>query len=215
MSSTGGIPRKWTVGDSAEMYGVKYWGNNYFSINDAGNVQSHPAGPENGRIDLKELVDEVARRGIGLPLLIRFSDVLKSRIVELNETFRRAIAEYGYKGQYKGVYPIKVNQHRYVVEEIVQFGRPYHHGLEAGSKPELLAVMAMLDDEEAIIVCNGYKDEEYIETALLAGKLGRTVIIVVEKLTELELIDQVSRRVGVKPRIGMRAKLAARGAGRW
>ena len=127
----------------------------------------------------------MARRGIGLPLLIRFSDVLKSRIVELNEAFQRAIAEYGYKGDYKGVYPIKVNQHRYVVEEIVEFGRPYHYGLEAGSKPELLAVMAMLDDEEALIVCNGYKDEEYIETALMASKLGRTVLIVVEKFSEL------------------------------
>jgi arginine decarboxylase len=215
MSSTAGIPRKWTVADSAEMYGVKYWGNNYFSINDAGNVQAHPAGPESGRIDLKELVDEVARRGIGLPLLIRFSDVLKSRIVELNETFRRAIAEYGYKGQYKGVYPIKVNQHRYVVEEIVQFGRPYHYGLEAGSKPELLAVMAMLDDEEALVICNGYKDEEYIETALMASKLGRTILIVVEKYSELQLIADVAKKVGVRPRIGVRVKLAAKGSGRW
>jgi arginine decarboxylase len=215
MSSTAGIPRKWTVADSAEIYGVKYWGNNYFSINDAGNVQSHPAGPENGRIDLKELVDEVARRGIGLPLLIRFSDVLKSRIVELNETFRRAIAEYGYKGQYKGVYPIKVNQHRYVVEEIVQFGRPYHYGLEAGSKPELLAVMAMLDDEEALVVCNGYKDEEYIETALMLSKLGRTVLIVVEKFSELAQIAEVAKKMGVRPRIGVRVKLAAKGSGRW
>jgi arginine decarboxylase len=197
------------------MYGVKYWGNNYFSINDVGNVQSHPAGPENGHIDLKELVDEVARRGIGLPLLIRFSDVLKSRIVELNETFRRAIAEYGYKGQYKGVYPIKVNQHRYVVEEIVQFGRPYHYGLEAGSKPELLAVMAMLDDEEALVICNGYKDEEYIETALMASKLGRTVLIVVEKFSELQLIADVAKKKGVRPRIGVRVKLAAKGSGRW
>jgi arginine decarboxylase len=215
MSSTGGIPRKWTVGDAAEMYGVKYWGNNYFSINDAGNVQAHPAGPETGRIDLKELVDEVARRGIGLPLLIRFSDVLKSRIVELNETFRRAIAEYGYKGQYKGVYPIKVNQHRYVVEEIVQFGRPYHYGLEAGSKPELLAVMAMLDDEEALVICNGYKDEEYIETALMFSKLGRTVLIVVEKFSELALIAEVAKKMGVRPRIGVRVKLASKGSGRW
>jgi arginine decarboxylase len=215
MSSTGGIPRKWTVADSAEMYGVKYWGNNFFSINDAGNVQSHPAGPDNGRIDLKELVDEVARRGIGLPLLIRFSDVLKSRIVELNETFRSAIAEHGYKGQYKGVYPIKVNQHRYVVEEIVQFGRPYHYGLEAGSKPELLAVMAMLDDEEALIICNGYKDEEYIETALMASKLGRTVLIVVEKFSELSLIAETAKKMGVRPRIGIRVKLAAKGSGRW
>ena len=215
MSSTGGIPRKWTVADSAEMYGVKYWGNNYFSINDAGNVQAHPSGPESGRIDLKELVDEVARRGIGLPLLIRFSDVLKSRIVELNETFRSAITEHGYKGQYKGVYPIKVNQHRYVVEEIVQFGRPYHYGLEAGSKPELLAVMAMLDDEEALVVCNGYKDEEYIETALMLSKLGRTVLIVVEKFSELPHIAEVAKKMGVRPRIGVRVKLAAKGSGRW
>jgi arginine decarboxylase len=215
MSSTGGIPRKWTVADSAEMYGVKYWGNNFFSINDVGNAQAHPAGPDGGRIDLKELVDEVARRGIGLPLLIRFSDVLKSRIVELNETFRAAIAEHGYKGQYKGVYPIKVNQHRYVVEEIVQFGRPYHYGLEAGSKPELLAVMAMLDDEEALVVCNGYKDEEYIETALTCSKLGRTVLIVVEKFSELQLIADVAKRMNVRPRIGVRVKLAAKGSGRW
>jgi arginine decarboxylase len=215
MSSTGGIPRKWNVADSAEVYGVKYWGNNYFAINDAGNAVAHPAGPDGARIDLKELVDEVARRGIGLPLLIRFSDVLKSRIVELNETFKRAIAEYGYKGAYKGVYPIKVNQHRYVVEEIVQFGRPYHYGLEAGSKPELLAVMAMLDDEEALIVCNGYKDEEYIETALMASKLGRTVLIVVEKYSELSLIADVAKKVGVRPRIGIRVKLAAKGSGRW
>jgi arginine decarboxylase len=215
MSSAGGIPRKWTVADSAEVYGVKYWGNNYFSINDAGNVQAHPAGTENGSIDLKDLVDEVSRRGIGLPLLIRFSDVLKSRIVELNETFRRAIAEHGYKGDYKAVYPIKVNQHRYVVEEIVQFGRPYHYGLEAGSKPELLAVMGMLDDEDALIICNGYKDEEYIETALMASKLGRTVLIVVEKFSELGLIAETARKVGVRPRIGIRVKLAAKGSGRW
>ncbi|HXT98368.1 MAG TPA: biosynthetic arginine decarboxylase [Polyangia bacterium] len=215
MSSTAGIPRKWTVADSAEVYGVKYWGNSYFSVNEAGNVQAHPTGPDGARIDLKELVDEVARRGIGLPLLIRFSDVLKSRIVELNETFKRAIAEYGYKGAYKGVYPIKVNQHRYVVEEIVQFGRPYHYGLEAGSKPELLAVMAMLDDEEALVVCNGYKDEEYIETALMASKLGRTVLIVVEKFSELSLIAETAKKMGVRPRIGIRVKLAAKGSGRW
>jgi arginine decarboxylase len=213
--SSSGIPKKWTVADSAEVYGIKSWGNNYFSINDTGNVQAHPGGIENGKIDLKELVDEVSRRGIGLPLLIRFSDVLKSRIVELNEAFRRAIAEYGYKGEYKGVYPIKVNQHRYVVEEIVQFGRPYHYGLEAGSKPELLAVMGMLEDEEALIVCNGYKDEEYIETALMASKLGRTVLIVVEKFSELPLIAETAKKVGVRPRIGIRVKLAARGSGRW
>src|ERR1043165_2861593 len=215
MSTAVGILRKWTVADSAEVYGVKYWGHNYFSCAESGNVQAHPAGLEGPAIDLKELVDEVARRGIGLPLLIRFSDVLRSRIVELNETFKRAIAEYGYKGSFKGVYPIKVNQHRYVVEEIVQFGRPYHYGLEAGSKPELLAVMGMLDDEEALIVCNGYKDEEYIETALTCSKLGRTVLIVVEKFSELSLIAETAKKLGVRPRIGIRVKLASRGSGRW
>jgi arginine decarboxylase len=213
--STNGMPRKWTVADSAETYGSKSWSHGYFSVNDRGHVIAHPLGPESGTIDLKELVDEVARRGIGLPLLIRFSDILKSRVIELHEAFRRAIAEFGYKNEYRGVYPIKVNQHRYVVEEIVEFGRPYHYGLEAGSKPELLAVMALLDDEEALIICNGYKDEEYIETALMASKLGRKVLIVVEKYSELELISTTAARIGVRPRIGIRVKLASKGSGRW
>src|SRR5687767_2485073 len=215
MSSTNGIPRKWTVADSAETYGIKYWSQGFFSIGDHGSVVCHPTGPEAGTINLKELVDEVARRGIGLPLLIRFSDILKSRVVELHEAFLRAIAEFGYKGDYRGVYPIKVNQHRYVVEEICQFGRPYHYGLEAGSKPELLAVMGILDDEEALVICNGYKDEEYIETALMCSKLGRKVIIVVEKYSELELIASTAKKIGVRPRIGMRVKLASKGSGRW
>jgi len=215
MAAPAGIPRRWTVADSAETYAVRAWGGGYFGINESGNVQVTPGGPTRAAIDMKELVDEVKRRGIGLPLLIRFSDILENRIVELNEAFRRAIAEYGYKGIYKGVYPIKVNQDRYVVEKITATGRQFHYGLEAGSKPELLAVMAMLDDDEALIVCNGYKDEEYIETALLASKMGRTVILVVEKATELPLIHQISKRTGVRPRIGMRAKLSTRGAGRW
>jgi arginine decarboxylase len=215
MSTTNGLPRKWTVADSAETYGIKSWSNGYFSINDVGHVISHPQGVEAGSIDLKELVDEVVRRGIGLPLLIRFSDILRSRVVDLHEAFRKAMTEYGYKGDYRGVYPIKVNQHRYVVEEITQFGRPYHYGLEAGSKPELLAVMGILDDEEALIVCNGYKDEEYIETALMCSKLGRKVLIVVEKFSELDLIANTANKIGVKPRIGMRIKLASKGSGRW
>jgi arginine decarboxylase len=215
MNTTNGLPRKWTIADSAETYGIKYWSNGYFSISDVGHVVGHPQGIEAGSIDLKELVDEVVRRGIGLPLLIRFSDILKSRVVDLHEAFRRAMTEYGYKGDYRGVYPIKVNQHRYVVEEITQFGRPYHYGLEAGSKPELLAVMGILDDEEALIVCNGYKDEEYIETALMCSKLGRKVMIVVEKFSELDLIASTANKIGVKPRIGMRIKLAAKGSGRW
>src|SRR3954470_18018928 len=215
MAATLGIPRRWGVADSAEIYAVRAWGGGYFTINEAGNVSVTPDGPTSSPIDMKELVDEVRRRGINLPLLIRFNDILHNRIVELNEAFRRAMTEYGYKGSYKGVYPIKVNQDRYVVEKITSTGKQYHYGLEAGSKPELLAVMAMLEDEEALIICNGYKDEEYVETALLASKLGRTVILVVEKLSELALIDQMAKKTGVRPVIGMRAKLATRGAGRW
>src|SRR6185437_10254944 len=150
-----------------------------------------------------------------LPLLIRFSDILRSRVVELNEAFKTAIAENNYQAQYRGVYPIKVNQDRYLVEQIVNNGKPYHYGLEAGSKPELLAVMAMLEDDDALVICNGYKDEEYIDTALMATKLGKKVILVVEKLTELPLIAQVAKKVGVEPMIGLRAKLSTRGAGKW
>ena len=147
-------PQPWTLADAFETYGVRNWGAGYFGINDKGNVTVHADG--NGHsMDLKELVEEVRRRGIGLPLLIRFTDVLRSRVVHLNESFRRAISEHGYRGNYKGVYPIKVNQHRYVAETIVEAGRPYDYGLEAGSKPELLAVMALLDSPDALVVCNG------------------------------------------------------------
>ncbi|HEX6898813.1 MAG TPA: biosynthetic arginine decarboxylase [Thermoanaerobaculia bacterium] len=213
--ATAPISRRWTPADSLDLYNIRGWGNNYFSVDDAGNMVVHPGGPGTPAIDLKELVDEVRERGISPPLLIRFSEIIKARVVELNEAFGRAISEYGYQGTYRGVYPIKVNQDRYLVERMVQYGRPYHFGLEAGSKPELLAVMAMLEDEEALIVCNGYKDEEYIETALLASKLGRHVILVVEKFSELPLIQQISQRMGVRPRIGIRSRLSAKGAGHW
>ncbi len=215
MPAPAGLPRRWTVADSAEIFNISSWGGAYFGVNEVGHVVATPAGPSSQAIDMKELVDEVRRRGINLPLLIRFNDILKHRIVELNEAFRRAIAEYGYKGAYKGVYPIKVNQDRYVVETITQAGKAYNYGLEAGSKPELLAVMAMLDNDDALIICNGYKDEEYIETALLASKMGRKVIMVVEKASELPLIAQIAKRTGIRPGIGMRAKLASRGSGRW
>src|SRR4029077_8461602 len=192
----GGMPRHWSVADSLETYGVRSWGGGYFGVNDKGNIVCTPAGASAGSIDLKELVDEVQKRGIGLPLLIRFSDILRSRVTELNDSFRRAIAECGYKGVYKGVYPIKVNQTKQVVEEICAVGRNYHFGLEAGSKPELIAVMAMMCDDEALIICNGYKDEEYVEMALLASKLGRTVILVVEKLSEIPLIAKIAKKTG-------------------
>ncbi|HEX2643969.1 MAG TPA: biosynthetic arginine decarboxylase [Thermoanaerobaculia bacterium] len=215
MAATAALTTRWTPADSLDLYNVRGWGNNYFSVNDRGNIAVHPNGPESPAIDLKELVDEVRERGIGLPLLFRFSEIIKARVVELNEAFNRAITEYGYQGLYRGVYPIKVNQDRYLVEHLVQYGRPYHFGLEAGSKPELLAVMAMLEDEDALIVCNGYKDEEYIETALLASKLGRKVILVVEKPSELPLIQRLAERTGVRPRIGIRSRLSSRGSGHW
>jgi arginine decarboxylase len=215
MPATATLTSRWTAADSMDLYNIHGWGNNYFSVNDRGHISVHPGGVAAPAIDLKELVDEVRQRGIGLPLLIRFSEIIKARVVELNEAFGRAISEYGYRNVYRGVYPIKVNQDRYLVERLVAYGRPYHFGLEAGSKPELLAVMAMLEDEEALIVCNGYKDEGYVETALLACKLGRNVILVVEKPSELPLIRQIAEKTGVRPRIGIRSRLSARGAGHW
>ncbi|HEY8020294.1 MAG TPA: biosynthetic arginine decarboxylase [Thermoanaerobaculia bacterium] len=209
------LSNRWTAADSLDLYNIRGWANGYFSVDHAGHLSVHPGGPASPAIDLKELVDEVRERGIGLPLLIRFSEIIKARVVELNEAFAGAIAEYGYQGAYRGVYPIKVNQDRHLVERLVEYGRPYHFGLEAGSKPELLAVIAMLDDPEALIVCNGYKDEEYVETALLASQLGRKIILVVEKPSELPLIREISRRTGVKPRLGIRSRLSARGAGHW
>ena len=206
---------RWSTAESLDLYNIAAWGNGYFGVNERGHLVAHPGGPGAPSIDLKELVDEVRERGIAPPLLLRFPEVLAARVRALNEAFQGAISEYGYKSAYKGVFPIKVNQDRFLVEKLVEYGRPYHLGLEAGSKPELLAVMAMLEDEEALIVCNGYKDEEYVETALLASKLGRIVILVVEKPSELALIKAVADRTGVRPRIGMRARLSARGAGHW
>jgi len=207
--------RKWSIEDALDLFNVRRWGNRFFSVSERGNLVVHPGGPETVKLDLKELVDEVRQRGISPPLLLRFSQILGARVVELNEAFRRAIAEYGYSGEYRGVYPIKVNQERFVVERLLHAGRPYHFGLEAGSKPELLAVLGMLEDDEALVVCNGYKDEEYIETALLGSKLGRHIILVVEKFSELELIASLAERTGVRPAIGIRARLTARGAGHW
>jgi arginine decarboxylase len=205
----------WSVEDAAELYNVPGWSHDFFSIGERGHVLVHAGGPRAAAIDFKALVDEVCERGIAPPLLFRFSEIIEARVVELNETFASTMEEYGYRGGYRGVYPIKVNQDRYLVERLVEFGRPYHYGLEAGSKPELLAVMALVDDPEALIICNGYKDEEYVETALLASRLGRRVVLVVEKASELPLIRDVSRRMGVAPLIGARSRLSTRGAGHW
>src|SRR6187551_51396 len=207
--------RRWNANDANDTYNIPRWGCGYFGVNDQGNLIVQPRGEGQGAIDMKELIDELVARGIQLPILLRFSDILKARIELLCASFNTAIREYGYQGHYRGVYPIKVNQNRTVVEEIIEYGRPYHYGLEAGSKPELLAIMAIHQDDEALIICNGYKDEEYIETALLASKMGKTVILVVEKPTELDHIHKVAERVKIKPQLGFRARLSSRGAGRW
>jgi len=196
------------------MYDVAAWGKGYFSIGDNGNVFVHPGKDPERKIDLKELVDTLEWRGISLPILIRFGEILKHRLSEMHQAFDNSIREHGYQAGYCCVYPIKVNQQRQVVEEVFEYGRPYHFGLEAGSKPELLAVLAIADNETPI-VCNGFKDDEYIEMVMLAKKIGRRITPVVEKYTELELIVKHAKKVGVKPTIGIRVKLASRGSGRW
>ncbi len=207
--------RQWTLKDSAELYNVAGWSAGFFRVNDAGHVDSTPLGPDGPSVDLYELVLDVQRRGLGLPLLVRFSDILDSRIRMLVGCFESAIRDYGYRGRYRGVYPIKVNQQHQVVEELVRFGRPFNLGLEAGSKPELLAGLTLLDNPDALLILNGYKDVEYVETALLAQKLGRYPIIVIDRYRELDLVLQVSRRLGIRPHIGVRAKLTTKGAGKW
>ena len=207
--------RSWSTQDSTELYNVRNWGRDYFRVNDQGKVEVTPAGPRQGGIDLKLLVDDLVRRDLQLPLLVRFTDILEHRLKTLANAFKGAIKEYEYEGHFRGVYPVKVNQQRHLVEDIVRFSEAHHMGLEAGSKPELLIVLALMDDPQALIICNGYKDAEFIETALMAKKLGRNPIIVVEKFSEFKLVCDVSERVGVRPVIGMRAKLATRGAGRW
>jgi arginine decarboxylase len=206
---------RWSIHDALDLYQVERWSGGYFSINGDGNIIATPRGKDNGQIDLKALVDEIQKRGIQLPLLLRFTDVLRSRIELINNAFTQAIAEYSFQGSYRGVYPIKVNQSRVVVEEVVDFGKQFHYGLEAGSKPELMAVMALHQDPDALIVCNGYKDDEYIRMALLESKLGPTVVIVVEKPSELDHVHRIGLELGVKPSIGIRARLSSKGAGKW
>ena len=207
--------RAWTTSDSASLYNIAGWSGGYFRINEAGHIEVTPSGPDGPSVDLYDLVLDLKRRGLGLPLLMRFSDILDSRVKTLFGCFESAIREYGYRGRYRGVYPIKVNQQHQVVEELVRFGLPCGLGLEAGSKPELLAGLALLDNPDALLVCNGYKDVEYMETALLSQKLGRYPIVVIDRYRELDLLLQVARRLGIRPHIGVRAKLTTRGAGKW
>jgi arginine decarboxylase len=219
-SSTARGHRNWqagelfTVTDAAELYEVERWGKGYFSISSSGHLLVHPTKDPARSIDLKQLIDHLVLRGIHLPVLIRFRDILRHRVGDIHNAFKAAIAHHEYEGRYVCVYPIKVNQQRQVVEEVLDFGREYGFGLEAGSKPELLAVAAQAYNDTPII-CNGFKDAEFIEMAMMAQKIGRNVIPVVEKYTELGLILKYAQRIGVRPQIGMRVKLASRGGGRW
>ena len=206
--------RKWRIEDSEDLYNVKGWGGNYFSINEKGHMT---VTPKKGcvSVDLPELVDELSLRDVSAPMLLRFPDILDDRINEIDSCFKEAAKEYEYKGQNTVVLPIKVNQMRPVVEEIVSHGKKFNIGLEAGSKPELHAIIALGTDSDSIIICNGYKDEEFIELALLAQKMGRKIIIVIEKLNELRITTRIAKRLKVTPNLGVRIKLASSGAGKW
>ena len=206
--------KRWHIKDSAELYNLQGWGVNYYDINEKGHVVVTPKKDDN-QIDIRELIDELALRDIQPPVLLRFSDIIENRIERMNECYEHAAKEYGYKGECFLVYPIKVNQMQPVVHEIVSHGKKFNIGLEAGSKPELHAVIAVNQEPDSIIICNGYKDEAYIELALLAQKMGKHIYIVAEKLNELELIAKVSERLGVRPNIGIRIKLASVGSGKW
>ena len=206
--------RRWTVADAADLYEVAGWGKGYFSINAEGHVCVHPEKDPKRAIDLKLLIDRLAVRGLQTPVLVRFRDLIQYRLAEIKAAFDQAVKEHDYRGRYQCIYPIKVNQQRQVVEEVLRFGRPYEFGLEAGSKPELLAVIALASNDVPI-VCNGFKDEKFIETAMLAQKIGRQIFLVIEKYTDLKLILHYAKQVGVRPNIGIRVKLASPGSGRW
>jgi arginine decarboxylase len=205
----------WSIERATQYYNVNGWGAGFFSINDKGHVVVHPMGQPGPVIDLMDVVEDIRERKIGFPCVVRFQDVLRARVKQINEAFGKAIAEMGYGARYFGVYPIKVNQLREVVEEILDAGAPYHYGLEAGSKGELLVVLGMNTDPEALTICNGYKDEDYLRLALLGRKIGRKVIVVIEKLSELPALLRLSEEMGVEPMIGLRSKLTTRGTGKW
>ena len=206
--------KKWRIEDSEELYNIKGWGVNFFGINDKGHVYVEPK--KNGvQIDLKEVVDHLETRHVSAPMLLRFPDILDSRIQKTDACFRKAGKEYNYQGEHFIIYPVKVNQMRPVVEEIISHGKRYNLGLEAGSKPELHAVLATNMDSDSLIICNGHKDQNFIEMALLAQKMGKRIYLVVEKLPELKIIAETAAKLGVKPNMGVRIKLASSGSGKW
>ena len=205
---------EWTIPAARALYNIDRWGAGYFDVSHTGQVVARPL--QNGvEVTIGDVVEEAKARGLKLPLLIRFQDILRHRVVAINEAFRASIAEFGYKGAYRGVFPIKVNQLREVVEELLEAGKPYNFGIEVGSKPELYAGMALQDQLGSLTICNGYKDPSFIKLALQGIRLGKKVIMVVEKIEEIRQIIAVSRQVGVEPMIGMRARLQSKGAGKW
>lgn len=205
----------WSGDKSRELYSIDDWGKGYFRINEKGHIEVHPSENNETSLDLYSLTEDLRERGIRLPILIRFTDIVKARIELIADCFAKSIADYGYQGKYSGVYPIKVNQQRHLVEEVIEFGQKSHLGLECGSKPELLVALAMMDTPNAIIVCNGFKDRAYIETALLSQKLGLKTFVVIERMDELQIIIEASERLNIKPIVGFRCKLNSQGAGRW
>jgi arginine decarboxylase len=207
--------RTWGVSDSLKLYNIENWGDQYFSINPTGNLTVHPRRGEGPGIDLMSVVEEIRSQNLEMPVLIRFQDLIRNRVVALNEAFKKSIAEFSYKGRYQGVYPIKVNQMREVVEEIIDAGRPYDFGLEAGSKAELAAVVSQPITPNSLILCNGYKDYDFIKTAMLGLKMGKRVIVIIEKLSELYQVIAVARELGVTPQVGIRCKLYSKGSGKW
>jgi arginine decarboxylase len=206
---------KWSPERARELYNIREWGKGFFDINDKGNIFVMPNKDKSMYVDLRDLIEDLKIRGLSAPLLIRFTGILKKRIEEIQSAFSKAIKEYEYKGKYYGVYPIKVNQSRQVVEDIVEFGEKYNFGLEAGTKAEMLIALSTVTDDDTFIICNGYKDDEYIEMAMWARKMGRKVFIVVEKPSEVDLIIKWAKAIKVKPLVGIRAKLTARGRGKW
>lgn len=215
MSNANDAAQPWDIESARALYNIHRWGAKYFDINEAGHVVARPQQDAGVAVDLTDVIEEAKARGLKFPLLIRFQDILRHRVEAINKAFQSSIAEFNYHGKYRGVFPIKVNQLREVVEEILDAGKPYDFGLEVGSKPELFAGLALQNQVGCLIVCNGYKDPEFIKMALLGIKLGKRVIMVVEKLEELRHIISISKQQGVEPLIGIRARLLSKGAGKW
>ncbi|SPD73561.1 Biosynthetic arginine decarboxylase [uncultured Desulfobacterium sp.] len=215
MKGIGSLER-WTIENSADLYGIRNWGSGYFNISDKGEVVINPTGKDSSSvISLMDVISGIKERGLGMPILLRVGDILQSRISLLHNSFQTAIDTFGYKGQYRGVFPIKVNQQQQVVEEVTHFGSKYHHGLEAGSKAELIAAISLLKDPEACLICNGYKDEEFIDLGLYTQKMGFKCFFVIEMPSELPLIIERAARLNIKPLLGIRIKLATRAGGHW